>query len=326
MGFYGARCFITAVKPGSDAEAKGLKPGDEVFGWEKFHVTRRDLQKMEVEFLLFAPRSASTLLVARPGNAAREITVQANVRELRRNLQVDFMSMWDLVRDSENDEERTRPRWAEFGDLLVVELPDFEMTDNALTQLLGRIRKHKAVVLDLRGNPGGFEERLRELTSAIFDHEVKIAEVVARKPEKPLIAKPHSLFAGTVVVLIDSRSASAAELLARTVQLEKRGVVIGDVSSGSVMRAVLFTHTAGVDSVWTYGVQVSKADLLMSDGKSLEKVGVVPDEVVLPTQADLVAGRDPMLARAIKLAGGEVTPEKAGSLFPFRWPKARLAN
>ena len=48
----------------------------------------------------------------------------------------------------------------------------------------------------------------------------------------------------------------------------------------------------------------------MADGASLEKVGVEPDEIVLPTPADLAAGRDPELAHAIELAGASVTAKK----------------
>ena len=53
----------------------------------------------------------------------------------------------------------------------------------------------------------------------------------------------------------------------------------------------------------------------MSDGGSLEKIGVEPDEIVLPTPADLAARRDPLLAHAIELAGGAITPRKPGRLF-----------
>lgn len=53
----------------------------------------------------------------------------------------------------------------------------------------------------------------------------------------------------------------------------------------------------------------------MSDGARLEKVGVTPDEIVLPTGADLATGRDPVLARAISLLGGTMTAEQAGKFY-----------
>jgi C-terminal processing protease CtpA/Prc len=69
-----------------------------------------------------------------------------------------------------------------------------------------------------------------------------------------------------------------------------------------------------------YGVQVTESDLIMEDGKSLEHVGVTPDEVVLPTPADLAAGRDPAMVRAAELVGQKISPEEAGKFFPFEWP------
>jgi C-terminal processing protease CtpA/Prc len=68
-------------------------------------------------------------------------------------------------------------------------------------------------------------------------------------------------------------------------------------------------------------VSVTVQDVLMGDGKSLEGAGVTPDEVLLPTAADLAAGADPVLARAAALAGVQLDPAKAGALFPALWRK-----
>jgi C-terminal processing protease CtpA/Prc len=68
-----------------------------------------------------------------------------------------------------------------------------------------------------------------------------------------------------------------------------------------------------------YGASITNADLIMSDGKSLERIGVVPDELLMPTAEDLAAGRDPVLARAAALLDTRLDPAVAAKLFPFEW-------
>lgn len=57
-----------------------------------------------------------------------------------------------------------------------------------------------------------------------------------------------------------------------------------------------------------FGVSVREEDLIMSDGKSLEHVSVIPDEIVLPTADDIANERDPVLAHAAEVAGALSVP------------------
>jgi len=131
-------------------------------------------------------------------------------------------------------------------------------------------RKQKALVLDLRQNPGGAVVTLERMLGNVFEEDVKIADRAGRKELKPQLAKGRgkSAFNGKIIVLIDSNSASAAELFVRVIQLEHRGTVIGDLSSGSVMESRYCSESQGADTMIFYGFSITDADLIMKDGKS----------------------------------------------------------
>jgi C-terminal processing protease CtpA/Prc len=323
----GDKAFIIAVQPGSDAEARGLQPGDRVISLEGVAVTRKNMPSLQYIFYLLAPRTAMKLQVEKPNGQRRELTLEARVFEGKviTNLVTGMASdRYDLIRESQTLARLYRHRYYEIGDdVMIWKMPQFDLPEAQVNDLMDKARKRKALVLDLRGNGGGRESTLLSLIGSLFDHDVKIGELKGRSEKKLQIAKGRgkNAFTGTVVVLTDSDSASASEVFARVMQQEKRAVVIGDRSAGLVMRGKTYWHQFGQNLLVYYGMEVTDADVVNPDGKSLEHVGVTPDEVMLPTADDLAAGRDPVLAHAAKLAGLSLTPEKAGTLFPVEWRK-----
>ena len=319
MQMVGDSAFVTAVKPKTDAEAKGLKQGDQIVSVDGYAPSRDNMWKMLYRYYVLMPTRGIRLQVKSPGQAQpREIEVltkierSANVTDWG-NLFINYLrERRDVGKD----------RAVEFGnELLVWQMTTFSTDEDHIQAMMSRAGKFKSLIIDLRGNAGGYTDALAKLGGYFFDHDVKIADMKGRKEMKPILAKTRggSVYKGQLIVLIDSESASASELFARTIQLEKRGTVLGDRSAGAVMASRYYDHQTGVGQVLYFGNSVTVADLIMTDGKSLEKTGVVPDETLLPTGADLAGKRDPVLARAAEMLGVKLDPEKAGTLFPKEW-------
>jgi len=321
----GERCFVIRVRPDSDAAAKGVKPGDEVLTINGFSPSRDNLWKMQYVFSVLRPQTALRLELKDPAGTQRQVEVAAAIHEGKRVKDLTGAGgdedIWDIVRQSEEQENLMRAHYMEYSDdLMVLKVPRFLFSLNEVDDMIGKAHKHKNLILDLRGNPGGAVDTLKYMLGGVFDKEVKIADRVGRKESKPEVAKAsHNPFTGKLVVLVDSKSASAAELFARVVQIEKRGTVLGDHTSGSVMESRRYSEKLGMDTVIFYGASITEEDLIMTDGKSLEHIGVTPDEVLLPNADSLARGRDPVLARAAELLGMKLSPDDAGKVFPYEW-------
>lgn len=329
MRMFGDACFITAVAPGSDAEAKGLKVGDRVLSLDGYEPTRDTMWKMYYYYYALRPKSRVTVAVRTPAGEGREVEVLTKVHNV--TIHTDFDWLNERYSPDVEDEAEPGPQYAEFGtDLIVCRLPSFDLESSDVDKVLKKVVGHKALVLDLRDNPGGLVSALERFAGYFFDREVKIADVKGRKESKESRTKLRKAegFTGKLIVLVGSRSTSASEVFARLVQIEKRGLVVGDHTLGKVMQSRSYGFVVGSQSGGSlaehiyYGMNITEADLIMSDGQRLEGRGVAPDELVLPTVDDIRLGRDPVLARAAELAGVELTPEKAGELFMPKNKKA----
>ena len=319
MQIIGERCYVSLVDKGSDAEAKGVKPGDEVIEVGGYKVNRETLWKIEYLYNTLRPQPGMTVVLRSPNGEERKLDLLAKQKQGKRMVNLTDYNEWmDMVRKAERQAQLGRDRFMSFGDqLLIWKMHEFDLEDSEIDDAMSRAKKHKALILDLRGNGGGWVTTITRLSANLFDHDVKIGDAKSRKETKAVVAKTRGekAFKGKLTILVDSGSASAAEILARTVQLEKRGTVIGDQTAGAVMTAIHYQEEIGLDVVVFFGVSVTVADLIMPDGNSLEHRGVTPDHIRLPKAEDLAAGRDVVLEYAASLEGVKLDPIAAYKFF-----------
>ncbi len=319
MRMVGDDCFITDVNPKSDAATKGLLAGDRVLSVDGYQPRRENLWKMNYRYYALMPSRSIRLSISREGEAQpREIEVLSKI-ERTEDKTYYFTNIYRYNSEARAEDDV----FYEQDGVIIWRMPGFDVSPERVDELMGRVRKFKALVLDLRGNGGGYQVALERFTGYFFDHDVKIADLKSRKELKPILAKTRgtSVYKGQLVVLVDSESGSAAELFARIVQLEKRGTVIGDHSAGAVMTSRSYSHETGVGGMLYFGTSITIGDVVMPDGKELERVGVSPDEQVLPKAEDIARRRDPVLAHAAETLGMKLAPEKAGTLFTIEWLK-----
>ena len=318
MQVVGSDCYVLSVEPGSDAEAKGLQVGDRVLSIDDRTMDRTKAWLADYLYKTLQPQPTMKLVVEKPDKRQMALVIQTKLgRNAKFNLNLDGVQPVIYLPEAYSHED---DRFYELSkDVLVWKMPAFRL--RIVSRAERKLKRRKALILDLRGNPGGYLEALEDFTGYFFDSNIKISEARGRKKFKPSVAvgQKDKAFKGQLVILIDAGSSSETELFARTVQLQKRGIVIGDRSAGSVMRSRFYPMHHGGYGEMLYGIFVTEADVIMPDGKSLEHVGVTPDELLLPTAQELNANLDPVLARAAELVGIKLDAKQAGKLFPIVW-------
>ena len=317
----GDAVLVGSVKTDSDAYKQGLRIGDTVLSVNGFNTTRQTAWRLNYLLVALAPQEKLHITVQKPTGEQNRLEVESKVEPKKKYNLTNYIDYLEYERNAEKD-DKTRlanHKFQEFGqELIIWKMPGFDLADEELDKMMKKVENHKALIIDMRGNHGGSVPMLESLAGYFFDHEIKIADYKGRKALKPSLAKAKvkQLFSGKLILLVDANSASAAEVFPRLIQIEKRGTVIGDRTGGAVMRAQFFTHTVGLDTVAVYGASITDADVIMTDGHSLEKVGVTPDILLLPTALEVATKRDKVLSRAAELAGVTLDPTAAGALFP----------
>jgi len=165
------------------------------------------------------------------------------------------------------------------GRVAVIEINGFNQnTAHALEQAVAEMNARlgdrlAGYVLDLRGNPGGLLDQAVDVADLFVRHG-RLVSTHGRHPDS------HQYFAARpddvgddrpVVVLIDSGSASAAEIVAAAIQDNRRGVVVGSLSygKGTVQTVLRLPNRGELTLTW--------ARFHAPSGYALAGRGVTPD-------------------------------------------------
>lgn len=273
--------FVTVIAPisGTPADSAGIAPGDRIVAVNGTSTTGESMD--EVQQLLRGPSGSAVRLSVQSGDQdSRTVTL--------RRTQIRYRPV-------------QRVALPEPG-VGYVELATF--SDDAAGELrrvvdsLRRTGVH-SLILDLRGNPGGLLEQGVAVADLFLDNGDVIVSTRGRTPEAD-----QDLTDGAaeewprmpVVVLVDSGSASASEIVAGALQDHDRAEVIGSATYGKGSAQSVFTLAGG------QALKLTTARWFTPEGRSIDRDsiagGIMPDVLV---QSAPAGNPDPVIAKALEI-------------------------
>lgn len=277
--------LLTIIAPlkNTPAEKAGLKSGDKIIEIDKKSTT--DITSEDAVKLIRGPKGTSvSLTILRPGEkSTREILVT------RDNIEIPII-------ETENREDG----------IFIIKFYSFSQNSIKLFKqaLLEFIDANTdKLIIDLRGNPGGYLEAATRIASLFIEeggiilkedtmHGEKLKEYKSTGPK--IFDERLKL-----VVLVDRGSASASEIFAGAIKSHNIGTIIGEKTfgKGSVQELVKLTDNTSL--------KITVANWLTPDGVSISKEGIKPDFEVKLTSEDEKNKKDPQMDKAIKVLLGK---------------------
>jgi carboxyl-terminal processing protease len=284
----GAACRLVVTRPivGSPAERAGLQPGDVVLSVDGSTVD--GLTADDARSRIRGPKGTVVTL-----SVQRGIGPPISLRITR-----------DIVQTQEVDSNVLAG-----GTVGYLKVSGF--SDAAADQVVATLRAFHAadttkLIVDLRGNPGGYVTAARTVASQFIGSGVLFWEQDAAGGQTPTDTIPGGLVtdpAIRVVVLIDHATASASEIVAGALQDAGRATLVGQQSfgKGTVQQWQQLSGEGGA-------FKLTVARWLTPAKRWIHEVGLTPDVVVtLPDPVPV--GSDPTLDKALEvLAGTAVAP------------------
>ena len=249
---------LTIVEPqrGAPAERAGLRAGDYVS-----HIDGKPtagLTAADCVALIRGPKGTTVVLtIAREG-----VPAPFQVSVVRAEVKVSHVR-WEMLPD-----RVAYLSLSQFGEAT----RDFV---NAQRDI--REQRPRGLILDLRGNPGGYLDVAVDVASQFLEDGVVLYQQESDGSRHAYPVKRGGLMKDTpLVVLVNKASASASEIVAGALQDHKRAVLIGETTTGK--GSVQKVHTLSDNS----SLRVTYAHWLTPNGREIDKKGLEPDIVVPP--------------------------------------------
>jgi len=273
--------ILTVITPLKDTPAyrAGLKAGDKIIKIDTTVTSDLSIEKA-VKLMHGEKGTAVVLTIFRDGeDKTREIKIIRdiiNIPTLDTELRSDKIFVIKLYSFSENSAELFRKAIIQFVD-----------------------SKSDKLILDLRGNPGGYLDSAVNMASWFLPSgkTVLIEDYSNKKKQKLYRSEGHNIFTDKLkfVILIDGGSASASEILAGAMQDYGIAKLVGEQSygKGSVQEMVNLTSNTLM--------KITVAKWLTPKGTSISLKGLTPDYKVIPTEKEIQAKEDPQMNKAVEL-------------------------
>ncbi|MFN2462608.1 MAG: S41 family peptidase [Candidatus Dormibacteria bacterium] len=254
-----ARLTVTLVLPNNPAAGAGLKVNDVVTKIDGQDATGMTVDEA-AKRIRGKPGTHVTLTVMRAGK-----TIDLDI--LRQQIKVPSVSNKDVAPGV------LYIRISEFGKNTATDF--HQQLDEGLK------RGDRAVVLDLRRNPGGYVEAARNVISEFVQLGEAVTVVGRTSRVVNTVTGKGVAYSPKLVVLVDENSASAAEITAGALQDHHRGTLVGKKTFGKGLVEDDFPLPNGGD------LHLTIAYWLRPSGKTINLLGITPDRVVdLPAPTD----------------------------------------
>ncbi len=272
--------ILTVVTPlkGSPAEAAGLKAGDQIAKIDE--KSSYNLSTEESVALIRGQKGTKVIFTVVRKDEKEPLTISVvrdviNIPTLSTSMRPDGVFVIELYNFSENSPDLFRKALREFIEA-----------------------KTDKLLLDLRGNPGGYLEAAIDMASWFLPPGKTVVSEDFGAKQEPVIyrSRGYDIFNNKLkfVILIDNGSASASEILAGALKEQGVAKLVGDKSfgKGSVQELVKITPDTSL--------KVTIARWLTPSGTSISKSGITPDIEVKNTKESSEKGVDLQKEKAVE--------------------------